>query len=838
MNRDDIELYVMGQYDGDVPALERAIADDPVLAQVAADEARFEVLLRDAATAATFCPVCDDLVRESRCDSCGAAARPGGYTIERVLVSNAHGRMYVARDADGTRVALKELAFVQAPSPGAVAAFEREVTFLRALEHPAIPRFVASFEEGSGVHTRYYLAQELVDGTALDRLDEHWYSEAEITALARQVLEILVYLQSLSPMVIHRDIKPANLVRRADGSIALVDFGAAHVHGTTAGITTIGTFGYMPIEQLAGLVDATTDVFALGMTLLHLLTRQEPWKLAQQRTTINASAPLRAYLDKLIAPAPEARFASAKDALAALDAPVKMKRRRPLAIAAVAGVAFAAAGGGVFALAHRGHSAAPTQMVTTSSTLQVHLPPDVAVGLSLDGDFVTRVENGQQVPVAAGHHHVAVGPCEQDMNLSAGSRTTIACDPASVATKPSNRRPSTPPIPRLHIDKKVTWLFDHGKVHDFVRIAAQTCGFSAVIPDSEDVDTVMSANITEAPCDQAFQDVLESAGLGYFYDPAANLVRVEMKIKVDDAEDKRTSTLPDGRSISLDLKDVALRNALKMIIAASGTSYNLVIPDEIHDRVTIRLDKVPWNRAFEAVLAANDLWYGYHTDGKLIRVGPRLDFQGEDATQPATTTKAVPAVADEPGVTKIDPFASLTPRLHIDKKVSWSLGPMKVSDFVRMAAKTCGFSAVVGDNIDKAMDVNVSTARCDQAFEFVLRTVGLAYSYDPSANLVWVVAKDELDKPTPASTLPDGHTVDLDLKDAELTVALLGLMDLGTSNKLSVPPDLQKKRVTIRLQKVPWNRGFEAVLASHGLWYRYDKNNKQIDVVRREELDP
>ena len=61
---------------------------------------------------------------------------------------------------------------MQAPSPGAVAAFEREVTFLRALEHPAIPRFVASFEEGSGVHTRYYLAQELVDGTALDRLDE------------------------------------------------------------------------------------------------------------------------------------------------------------------------------------------------------------------------------------------------------------------------------------------------------------------------------------------------------------------------------------------------------------------------------------------------------------------------------------------------------------------------------------------------------------------------------------------------------------------------------------------------------------------------------------------
>ena len=253
MTREDIQLYVMGQYDGDVAVLERAIATDPALAQIAAEEARLEELLRDAAAAATFCPACDDLVRTSRCDSCGAAVKPGGYTVERVLVSNAHGRMYVARDADGRRVALKELAFVQAPLPGAVAAFEREARFLRALEHPAIPRFLASFEEGSGVHTRYYLAQELVEGTALDRLDEHWYTEAEITALAKQVLEVLVYLQSLSPMVIHRDIKPANLIRRADGSIALVDFGAAHVHGTTAGVTTIGTFGYMPIEQLAGI---------------------------------------------------------------------------------------------------------------------------------------------------------------------------------------------------------------------------------------------------------------------------------------------------------------------------------------------------------------------------------------------------------------------------------------------------------------------------------------------------------------------------------------------------------------------------------------------------------
>jgi len=338
MNRDDLELYVMGLYEGDVAALERELAGDPAARAIVADEANLELRLRDAAAAATFCPACDDLVAGARCDACGVAIRPGGYVVERVLVSNAHGRMYVARDADGAQVALKELAFVQSPTLQAIAAFEREAKFLRALEHPAIPRFRASFQEGSGVHTRYYLAQALVDGAPLDaRLDEHFFSEAEIVGIARQVLDVLVYLQGLSPMVIHRDIKPANLLVRGDGTIAVVDFGAAHVQGSTAGSTTIGTFGYMPIEQLAGEVDATTDLYALGASLLHLLTRREPWRILQGGTLdgLNVGRPMRAFLTKLTAAAPRDRFRSAVEARAAidqLDAPRRSVRaliRRP-----------------------------------------------------------------------------------------------------------------------------------------------------------------------------------------------------------------------------------------------------------------------------------------------------------------------------------------------------------------------------------------------------------------------------------------------------------------------------------------------------------------------------
>jgi serine/threonine protein kinase len=452
-SREDLELYVSGNYDGDVGALERAIVDDPAVAAIVADEARFDMLLRDAATAATFCVACNELVRGERCDNCGAAVRPGGYQVERVLVSNAHGRMYLARDADGKRVALKELAFLHAPSTAALAAFEREAKFLRALEHPAIPRFCASFEEGRGVHTRYYLAQELVEGKALDQLDDHWYSEPEIIDIAKQVLAILVYLQSLSPMVIHRDIKPANLLRRSDGSIALVDFGAAHVYGTTAGSTTIGTFGFMPIEQLAGIVDATTDVYALGASLLNLLTRQEPWRLAQTRMTINVSAPLRAYLDKLTAGDPRARFASAKDALAALDtreqlvvakrAKTRRRRRWPLLALGAVGLA---AGGGI--AAYTDEPSKDAQGGYIHLVIGAHEEFDFFV----DGQPWGTASYDTNLHVTPGRHEIKVqsrsGTCAKEVFVDPGFTTRLDCivDGARDPSSPYDDRPP-PSIP-------------------------------------------------------------------------------------------------------------------------------------------------------------------------------------------------------------------------------------------------------------------------------------------------------------------------------------------------------------------------------------------------------
>jgi len=641
MNREDLELYVSGNFDGDVAALECAIADDPALAAAVADEARFEMLLREGAAAATFCAACEDVVRGERCDTCGAAVRPGGYAIERVLVSNAHGRMYVAHDADGKQVALKELAFVQAPTPGAIEAFEREAKFLRALEHPAIPRFVASFEEGRGVHTRYYLAQELVVGTSLDRLDQKWYSEAEIVDVARQVLAILVYLQALSPMVIHRDIKPANLVRRADGTIALVDFGAAYVDGSTAGVTTVGTFGYMPVEQLAGIVDATTDVYALGSSLLYLLTRQEPWRLAQTKTTVNVSAPLRAFLDKLTANDPRERFASAKDALAALDrreALVPKQRRPSWTRAAVIGAtAIAVTGSGIavgfYARGRRVEPEKPAPVAAGSATLRIAMPPGITAELSIDDKRLARVHDGYELPVSAGSHRVRIengagARCAQELVIAAGKTTTIEC----AFGKP----PLPPEGPRLDNTTSVTLSYTGTPFHDAMTSAAKACGLNIVVPD--ELDEKVTAQLTTVPCNEALETILEAQGLWYVYDKDANLVRVGLRHALDaeraDAAARPPSTHkrlpPSAQKLDMDFKHAPLHDLLPMLTIGVG-KMNLVIPEGIDAETTIHLKNVPWDRAFEFVLEAHGLWYRYREEGKIIRIAPRHQLDAEDA---------------------------------------------------------------------------------------------------------------------------------------------------------------------------------------------------------------
>jgi eukaryotic-like serine/threonine-protein kinase len=253
------------------------------------------------------------------------------YRIERLLGRGGFGTTYEAIDEHtGARVVLKEMALRDAGDWKSVERFEREARVLAGLNHPNIPRYV---DHGalSGEQQGMFLVCELAAGLSLaQKVRSGWRpAEPEIVALARQVLDALAYLHGRSPPIVHRDVKPANLVVRDDGAVALVDFGAVRDvwsgDASRASTIVVGTFGYIAPEQYHGEASARSDLFALGCSLVFAMTGLAPNELPQRRLRLlfRSSAPvsqgLGRWLDRMIAPVAEDRFASAHDALRALD---------------------------------------------------------------------------------------------------------------------------------------------------------------------------------------------------------------------------------------------------------------------------------------------------------------------------------------------------------------------------------------------------------------------------------------------------------------------------------------------------------------------------------------
>lgn len=354
LSPEDLARFVRGDdTEIDTAALHEHVRDCEVCRAALEREAQTELMMETVATSVAMCPSCQRTTDDERCDHCGAAIRPGGYFVEQVLVTSQHGRLYLARDEDGRRLALKELVFTQVPDIGTLTAFEREAKLLRELDHPGIPRFINSFREGEGVQTRLYLAQEYIEGASLaQHLETHRFTEPELMRIAARVLEILVYLQSISPPIFHRDIKPANLIMKLDGTVALVDFGAARDLGATGGASLVGTFGYIPPEQLVGVVDPTSDLYALGATLLHLATRRPPWQLITQSAPL-ASARLSesfgAFLTKLCAQDRRERFGDARTALVALRSGSTKEKKKMVGPKTALGIVLAVAAAGATA---------------------------------------------------------------------------------------------------------------------------------------------------------------------------------------------------------------------------------------------------------------------------------------------------------------------------------------------------------------------------------------------------------------------------------------------------------------------------------------------------------
>ena len=228
---------------------------------------------------------------------------------------------------DARLVAIKCFRVAAARSWKDVELAEREATTLASLDHPRLPRYFEHFEEDGAL----YLVMEKVEGESLAslRAQKKRMSVAEVTRMLEDLAEALRYLHGRAPYVVHRDIKPGNVIRRPDGSFALVDFGAVRDRLKPAGgSTVVGTFGYMAPEQFQGRASPASDVYGLGATAITMLTGADPEDLPHVGLGIDVGkalpagtpAALASALTAMLVPDPDARARSADEVLALLRA--------------------------------------------------------------------------------------------------------------------------------------------------------------------------------------------------------------------------------------------------------------------------------------------------------------------------------------------------------------------------------------------------------------------------------------------------------------------------------------------------------------------------------------
>ncbi|MEL4894226.1 serine/threonine protein kinase [Crocosphaera sp. Alani8] len=225
-------------------------------------------------------------------------------------------------------ITLKLLAFSPQMQWEELKLFEREAEVLQSLCHKRIPTYRDYFDIdkdlGNGI-AWFGLVQDYIPGKSLQELLERGkiFNEEETYNIALEILEILVYLHELNPLVIHRDIKPSNLILGEDNHIYLIDFGAVQAQGAMTGVTftVVGSSGYAPLEQFWGRAVPASDIYALGATLIHLLTGISPVDLPHKDSQIQFSDKVDianyfvSWLEKVTNISIEKRFQTAQEAL-------------------------------------------------------------------------------------------------------------------------------------------------------------------------------------------------------------------------------------------------------------------------------------------------------------------------------------------------------------------------------------------------------------------------------------------------------------------------------------------------------------------------------------------
>jgi eukaryotic-like serine/threonine-protein kinase len=257
----------------------------------------------------------------------------GHYRITEKLGAGGMGVVYQALDTTLERtVALKFLPDNTAISIGDKNILRREARAASALDHPNIG-VIHGLEETSDHHL-FIVMQYYEGGTLAQKLSHGCLPLGETLDLAIQIARGLGAAHAQN--IVHRDVKPSNIIITKSGTAKIVDFGLARIIASASATQTIsdtGTLPYMAPEQILGeSVDQRTDVWALAVILIQMLTGNHPFvrpsTTAMTFAILNqppgaldlVPAPLSPILYRALSKKPEHRYANASEVLTDLEA--------------------------------------------------------------------------------------------------------------------------------------------------------------------------------------------------------------------------------------------------------------------------------------------------------------------------------------------------------------------------------------------------------------------------------------------------------------------------------------------------------------------------------------
>jgi len=327
-------IYLLGERDDVAAAAAIAAGAYGCVAKQKIGHRQFVSLVRDAATLQRR------TVAAFRAGPAAAAAyRFGQITIKglrcvRAIATSTMSTVYLAESEREARLVVLKL-LRQIPElgekPGTFDRFLQEYEIIRQIDHPNVVRI---YELGVADDHAFIQMEYFASGDLRAQM-RRGITPAAALQFLRQMAGALAAIHKAG--VLHRDLKPGNVMLRADGSIALIDFGLAKQLSLEAEITATGEiFGtpyYMSPEQGHGRVtDARSDLYSLGIIFYEMLTGTKPFLAPTPMAVIykHANTPVpvlppqfahwQALLDAMLAKDPRDRAQNGDELVRAIDA--------------------------------------------------------------------------------------------------------------------------------------------------------------------------------------------------------------------------------------------------------------------------------------------------------------------------------------------------------------------------------------------------------------------------------------------------------------------------------------------------------------------------------------